>query len=78
MTPTTIKTKIIETTPARTATIISISWRTADDPFNRKLIVAVNNLTTFQIVGDDYDVLGQWTDDTIQRLILARYKLELA
>jgi len=38
----------------------------------------VNNTTAFQVTGDDYDALGEWTDDTIKGLILARYGLELA
>jgi hypothetical protein len=78
MNPTLIKTKSIETAPARTAQISSISWRTADDPFGRRLTVVVNNLTSFQVTGADYDALGQWTDDTIKELILAKFGLELA
>ena len=36
------------------------------------------NATAFQVAGADYDALGQWTDDTIKGLILARFGLELA
>ena len=77
MTPTPVKTKTIEITPARMAEINNISWRTADDPFGHRLTVVVNNLATFQITGADYDALGEWTDDTIKNLILARYGLEV-
>ena len=72
-----IKTKTIELVPARTAEITTISWRTSDDSFGRKLTVIVNNATVFQVVGADYDALGQWTDDTIKGLILARFGLEV-
>jgi len=70
--------KTIELTPARTAEVSSITWRTSDDSFARKLNIVVNNATAFQITGADYDALGQWSDDTIKGLILARYGLELA
>lgn len=73
-----IKPKTIELAPARTSDISSITWRTSDDSFQRKLNIVVNNLTAFQVVGADYDALGEWTDDTIRDLILARYGLELA
>ena len=72
-----IKPKTIELAPARTAEISSITWRTNDDSFGRKLTVIVNNATVFQMVGADYDALGQWTDDTIKGLILARFGLEV-
>jgi hypothetical protein len=73
-----IKPKTIELAPARTAEIQSLTWRTSDDAFQRKLTVIVNNAAVFQIAGTDYDALGEWTDDTIQGLILARFGLELA
>ena len=69
--------KTIELAPARTAEISSITWRTDDDSFGRKLTVIVNNATVFQVVGADYDALGQWTDDNIKGLILARFGLEV-
>ena len=72
-----IKPKTIELAPARTAEISSIIWRTNDDSFQRKLTVIVNNATVFQVVGADYDALGQWTDDNIKGLILARFGLEV-
>ena len=73
-----IKPKTVELVPARTALLSEITWRTNDDSFQRKLQVVVNNATMFQITGTDYDALGQWTDETIKGLILARYGLELA
>jgi len=73
-----VKPKTIEVMPARTAEISSLTWRTSDDSFARKLTVIVNNVTAIQVVGADYDALGQWTDETIQGLILARFGLELA
>ena len=57
---------------------IDYSWRTSDDSFGRKLNIVVNNATSFQVSGADYDALGQWSDETIKGLILARYGLELA
>jgi hypothetical protein len=73
-----IKPKTVEVVPARTANINAITWRTSDDSFARKLQVIVNNAMMFQVTGAEYDALGQWTDDTIRDLILARYGLELA
>jgi len=73
-----IKPKTIELAPARTAQVSEITWRTSDDSFQRKLQVIVNNATAFTVTGADYDALGQWTDETIKGLILARYGLELA
>jgi hypothetical protein len=73
-----IKPKTMELAPARTAAVSELTWRTSDDAFQRKLSIVVNNLTSFQISGAEYDALGQWTDETIKGLILARYALELA
>ena len=73
-----IKPKSIELMPSRTAMVSTISWRTNDDAFQRKLNIVVNNSTAFQITGDDYDALGQWTDETIKGVILAKFGLELA
>jgi hypothetical protein len=73
-----IKPKTIELAPARTAVVSAITWRTNDDAFQRKLNIVVNNATAFQVSGADYDALGQWTDDTIKGLILARFGLELS
>ena len=73
-----IKPKTVEVMPARTAQFSELFWRTSDDAFQRRLNVIVNNATSFQVSGDDYDALGQWTDDTIKNLILAKFSLELA
>ena len=73
-----IKPKTIELMPARTAQINSITWRTSDDAFARKLNIVVNNATAFQVTGAEYDALGNWTDETIKNLILARFGLEVA
>jgi hypothetical protein len=73
-----IKPKTVEIVPARTAEISSITWRTNDDSFLRKLTIVVNNATSFQVSGADYDALGQWTDETIRDLVLAKFGLELA
>lgn len=73
-----IKPKSIELMPARTAMVSTITWRTNDDAFQRKLTIVVNNSTAFQVADDDYDALGQWTDDTIKGLVLAHFELELA
>jgi hypothetical protein len=73
-----IKPKTVEVMPARTAQFSELTWRTSDDSFQRKLNIVVNNATTLQIAGADYDALGDWTDETIQALILARFGLELA
>ena len=73
-----IKPKSIELMPSRTAMVSTISWRTNDDAFQRKLNIVVNNATAFRVSGADYDALGQWTDETIKGLILARFGLELA
>ena len=73
-----IKPKSIELMPARTAMVSTISWRTNEDAFQRKLNIVVNDSTAFQVTGDDYDALGQWTDDTIKGLILAKFGIELA
>ena len=78
MTAINIKPKTIELAPARTAEISTLTWRTSDDSFARKLNIIVNNLTEFQVTGADYDALGEWTDDTIKGLILAKFGLELA
>ena len=72
-----IKPKTIELMPARTAEINSIAWRTSDDSFQRRLHIVVNNATMFEVTGADYDALGQWTDETIRALILARFGLEV-
>ncbi len=78
MTAINIKPKTIEIMPARTASISTLTWRTSDDSFARKLTIIVNNLTAFQVNGADYDALGEWTDDNIRDLIMTKFGLELA
>jgi len=73
-----IKPKTVEVMPARTANFTNLFWRTSDDAFQRKLTVVVNNVAVIQVTGADYDALGEWTDDAIQNLILAKFGLELA
>jgi hypothetical protein len=72
-----IKPKTIELAPVRTANINSLFWRTSDDAFNRKLTIIVNDITVFSVTGADYDALGEWTDEVIKGLILARFGLEV-
>lgn len=73
-----IKPKSLELAPPRTAEFSALVWRTNDDAFQRKLTIIVNNAVAITIVGAEYDALGQWTDETIRDLILARYGFELA
>lgn len=72
-----IKPKTVEIVPARMANFTTLTWRTNDDAFARRLRVVVNNTALLEVNGADYDALGQWTDDTIRDLILARFGLEL-
>ena len=67
------KTVVVE--PARTAEVASLTWRTLDDGFNRRLRVIVNGAVVLVVEGAEYDALGQWTDDTIKQTILARLGL---
>ena len=67
--------KTVVVMPARTAEINSLTWRTLDDPFRRRLQVMVNNMSPILIEGDEYDALGQWTDDTIKKLVITRLEL---
>jgi hypothetical protein len=67
--------KTVEVIPARTAEFSSIIWRTLDDSFNKRLQIIVNNKYTINIVDNDYDALGQWTDDTVKNIVLAKYGL---
>lgn len=61
--------------PARTAEVASLTWRTLDDAFNRRLRIQVNGSVSILIEGADYDALGQWTDDTIKQTILKQLQL---
>lgn len=69
--------KVAEVVPAKTMQFTAIVWRTVDDSFARKIQVIVNDNASFFITGDDYDRLGQWSDETIQELILTKYGLTL-
>jgi hypothetical protein len=73
-----IKPKTVEVMPARTANFTNLTWRTNDDAFQRRLQIVVNNAVAFTVTGAEYDALGQWTDETIRDLILARFGLEVA
>ena len=60
---------------ARSAEFSSVSWRTMDDGFNRRLQIVVNNSLVIVVEGADYDALGQWTDETIKGVILTKLGL---
>jgi hypothetical protein len=77
MKPINIKTKTIEIMPARTAKISDLTWRTIDDGFAGTLTVVVNNAAAIHVAGADYDALGEWTDDTIRDLIMAKFGFEV-
>ena len=70
--------KTVVVAPARTAEVSSLTWRTIDDAFDRRLRIVVNNQVLIVVEGADYDALGQWTDETIKGIILARLELVLA
>ena len=70
--------KTVVVAPARTAEVSSLTWRTIDDVFDRRLRIVVNNQVLIVVEGADYDALGQWTDATIKGIILARLELVLA
>ena len=67
--------KKVVVVPARTAEVSALTWRTVDDAFNRRLRIMVNGSVSLVVEGDDYDALGQWTDDTIKQTILTRLDL---
>ena len=67
--------KMVVLVPAKTAQINSVAWRTVDDAFARRLRIHVLGGAVITIEGDEYDALGQWTDDTIKALVLARLEL---
>ena len=70
--------KSVVAVPAKTVDIEAVTWRTLDDGFNRRLRIVVNGAVQVLVEGADYDALGQWTDETIRDLIIARLGLELA
>ena len=67
--------KTVVVAPARTAEVSSLTWRTIDDVFDRRLRIVVNNQVQIVVEGAEYDALGQWTDDTIKQIILTRLEL---
>ena len=67
--------KTVMVTPARTAEVSSLTWRTIDDVFDRRLRIVVNNQVLIVVEGAEYDALGQWTDETIKGIILAKLGL---
>ena len=70
--------KQVVAVPARTVQVNAVSWRTMDDAFARRLQILVNGTIPIVVQGDDYDALGQWTDETIKQLVLARLELVAA
>ena len=75
MNPINVVLKTVVVMPARTAEVNTVTWRTLDDPFRRRLQIMVNNAAPILIEGDDYDALGQWTDDTVKKLVITRLEL---
>lgn len=69
----TVQPKTIEVQPARTANYNFVTWRTADDPFNRKLQIIVNNQAVIVVSGADYDALGQWSDADVRRIVFEKF-----
>ena len=67
--------KTVVVAPARMAEVSALTWRTLDDGFNRRLRVIVNGAVVLMVEGAEYDALGQWTDDTIKGIILAKLGL---
>ena len=70
--------KSVVAVPAKTVDIEAVTWRTLDDAFNRRLRIIVNGAVQILVEGAEYDALGQWTDDTVKQLVLARLGLALA
>ena len=51
---------------------------TSDDPFRRILRVQLIEVVPPQnilIQGDEYDSLGQWTDDSLQQFLITKFNL---
>ncbi|MEI8292219.1 MAG: hypothetical protein WCH99_22335 [Verrucomicrobiota bacterium] len=70
--------KTVEVVPARAARSVeftTVSWRTIDDGFSRRLQILVNNSMVIVVEGAEYDALGQWTDETIKGVILTKLGL---
>jgi hypothetical protein len=71
----TVNPKQVEAVPARMVQVNAVSWRTTDDAFARRLQIIVNGTIPIVVQGDDYDALGQWTDETVKQLVLTRLGL---
>ena len=67
--------KTVVVVPARTTEVATVTWRTLDDAFNRRLRIQVNGSMAITVEGADYDALGQWTDETVKQIILTRLQL---
>ena len=67
--------KMVQVVAPKSVEFKAVTWRTMDDSFGRRLQVVVNNLAPIVVSGADYDALGQWTDDDIKALVLARLEL---
>jgi hypothetical protein len=67
--------KTVVVVPARTTEVATVTWRTLDDAFNKRLRIQVNGSVSIAVEGSDYDALGQWTDETIKQIILTRLQL---
>ena len=67
--------KTVVVMPARTTEVAAVTWRTLDDAFNRRLRIQVNGSVAIMVEGDEYDALGQWTDETVKQIILTRLQL---
>ena len=67
--------KTVVVVPARTTEVATVTWRTLDDAFNRRLRIQVNGAVSITVEGTDYDALGQWTDETVKQIIINRLQL---
>jgi ABC-type phosphate/phosphonate transport system substrate-binding protein len=67
--------KTVVVVPARTTEVATVTWRTLDDAFNKRLRIQVNGSVAITVEGADYDALGQWTDETVKQIILTRLQL---
>lgn len=67
--------KTVVVVPARTTEVATVTWRTLDDAFNKRLRIQVNSSVVIMVEGADYDALGQWTDETVKQIVLTRLQL---
>lgn len=70
-----VERKLVEAVPARMLDVTSVTWRTVDDAFARRLQILVNGAIPIVVQGEAYDALGQWTDDSMKALVMARLGL---